>query len=454
MQSSTWKHVLAIASVFLSIGSTISAQTPSSTAANSQTLTADAAPYVDQTLGVSSLDLVRRSIGGNRSLVAARLSVDRARARVTQASLYLNPSLDLEHTAGSLTNSPGNSQAVVGLAVPFELGGKRSSRIAVARAELAAAQAEFKERQRSVIGGVLAAYIDALAALRELDATARLNDLDRETGKYVQTRVTEGDASPLDSKLLRVEVERLHARRILLRGKLDAALLRLRNFVGIPAEEQLKFRQGLATATSAPDMPRTVQDAVEIALRLRPDLQVARLNEQTAQALLRAARAQAVPDLTGFTRYSQAKSVLDDTPVGPIRDSDKAVSFGISVTLPFFNRNQGARAEAQAVIEQTRREREFAESVVRADVESAWRRYEASRDALVAYETGVINASLENISTIEAAYRLGEFRITDLIAERRRFVDSQREYTDLFAERERALADLQLGMGTLSPEEN
>ena len=451
MQKSLWKLVLPLAGALLSIGSS-HAQTLAPTA-NQPTITADAAPYVDVVRGASSLDLVRRAIDANRDLAATRLNIERARARVTQATLFPNPSLDLERTTGSWTNSSGNSETVIGLAVPVELGGKRAARIAIARAELAAAQAEFTERQRAVVREVLAAYIDALAALRELDATARLNELDVETGKYVQTRVKEGDASPLELKLLGVEIERLRARRILLRGQLEAAMLRLRNLIGMPLDEPLQFRQGFAGVVPPTSIPGTVSSAVDEALRSRPDLQLARLNEATAQATLRGARAQAIPDLTGFTRYSQGNSILDDTPVGPIADSDKLVSFGVSITLPFFNRNQGARAEAQALIEQTRLEREFIESVVRADVASAYRRYEAVRDALAAYESGVITASLENISTIEAAYRLGEFRITDLIAERRRFVDAQREYTDLLAERERSLADLQLAMGNLSPEE-
>jgi len=370
-----------------------------------------------------------------------------------QASLYPNPSLDLEQTTGSFTNSKGNSETVVGFAVPLELGGKRSSRIAVAQAELAAAQAEFTERQRKTVGDILAAYIDALSALRELDATARLNDLDVETGKYVQARVREGEASPLEMRLLGVETSRLRARRILLRGQLEAAMLRLRNLSGIPLDEPLKFRRGFDSARTPAGIPPSVDEAVTTALRERPDLQLARLNEQTARAVLRFARAQAVPDLTGFARYAQGRSLLDDTPVGPIADRDRLLTFGVSITLPFFNRNQGTKAEARAQIEQTVKELEFAESVVRADVESTYRRYEGVRDSLSAYESGVIKASLENIGTVEAAFRLGEFRITDLIAERRRLVDSQREYTDLLAERERALADLQIAMGNLSPED-
>jgi hypothetical protein len=38
---------------------------------------------------------------------------------------------------------------------------------------------------------------------------------------------------------------------------------------------------------------------------------------------------------------------------------------------------------------------------------------------------------------------MGAFRVTEFIAEQRRLVDSQREYTEALTERYRALADLQ-----------
>ena len=86
--------------------------------------------------------------------------------------------------------------------------------------------------------------------------------------------------------------------------------------------------------------------------------------------------------------------------------------------------------------------------MVRSEVQSAYARYQASRSALTLFEQGVIARSNDNIRVIRAAYELGEFRITDLIAEQRRLVDSQREFTETLAEQYRALADLQAAIGT------
>src|SRR6185503_19620297 len=109
---------------------------------------------------------------------------------------------------------------------------------------------------------------------------------------------------------------------------------------------------------------------------------------------------------------------------------------------------QGARAEAELAISQAGRRREFAEQSVRAEVQSAYSRYEAARDAVAIYERGVLDRSQQNIRTIRGAYELGAFRVTELLSEQRRFVDSQRELTEALAEYYRAQADLQSAIGT------
>lgn len=399
----------------------------------------------------SSSDLVRRALQSNRSIAAAQMDVQRAAARLRQAMLYPNPSFDFEQTTGRFTGAPNERGTSIGLAFPLELGGKRASRIELARAELTAAQAQFHERQRQLVSDVLGAYADALASMREVETLQQLQELDIDTRKFVDARVREGDAPPLELKLLEVEVDRLRARRAMLQGRLKAAMIRLQNLAALPRTQSIQVHPELTAP--ATELPSSLDAAVSAALARRPDVQVARAAEQVAAANVRLARAQTVPDVTPFARFGSERSAFDETPIGPLRDASRSLSFGVSLTLPFFNRNQGARAEAAAAVEQARRGREFVESTVRADVESAFVRLRAADEARKVFEEGVISRSTENIQTIRAAYRLGEFRVTDLIAEQRRLVDSQRDFTELLAERYRALADLQVAVGTFNPEE-
>jgi outer membrane protein, heavy metal efflux system len=400
------------------------------------------------TQSVSADDLLRVALASNAELSAVRLEIDRARARLRQAGLRPNPTVDFEQQRG-VFNSPGERTTTVGLSVPLELGGQRGRRVDLAQAEFEAAQAEVADRERRLANDVRAAYAEALAAARELSITADLNSIDTQTARVVEARVSEGDAAPLELNLLRVEVERLRSRRALVAGRLQAALLRLKGLTGIPAGEQLRLREDLTTV-ALPDAPATLEAAVEVALRTRPDLRLAKLNEEVARAGLQLARAQAFPDVTAFARYGRSQSTFDETPIGLLTDRDKLFAFGVSVSIPLFNRNQGAKAEAAASIAQSQQRRQFIEAVVRAEVASAYARYQAATQAVGVFEQGVIARSNENIRAIRGAYQVGAFRVTELLTEQRRLIDSQREYTEALAERYRALADLQAALGVVA----
>ena len=405
------------------------------------------APYFDPLQGASSNDLIRRALSANGEIAAVRLEIDRARARLRQAGLRPNPTLDFEQSNGKYTGSSGESETSIGVSLPLEVGGQRRRRIELARAELEAVEAEVADRERRLAAEVRSVYVEALAALRELEITENLNNLDLQTTRFIQARVNEGETAPIDLNLVRAEVDRLRSRRALVEGRLKASLLRLKNLAGISAAEPLRLREDLSKPV-LPAPPASLAAAIDIALRHRPDLKLARLNEEVAQAGLSLTRANSTPDVTAFSRYTLNRSSYEDTPVGVRSDRDKLLSFGVSIGIPVFNRNQGTKAEFAVAISQAKGRREFLETVVSSEVESAYARYQAAQAAVTTYEQGVIARSNDNIRVVRAAYELGQFSITDLLNEQRRLVDSQRDFTETLSEQYRALADLQAALGT------
>ncbi len=410
-------------------------------------INAAAQNYVDPAPGASADELVRRALASNAELAAARLDIERARARLRQAGLRPNPTIDFEQRSG-IFDSPGERATSAGFSLPLELGGRRRGRIDLARAELEFAEAEIADRERRLANEVRVAYAEAMAAARELEIAAGLHELDAQAARVVEARVNEGDAAPLELNLLRVELERLRSRRALVAGRLQAGLLRLRNLAGMPLDQPLRLREALSAAPLF-EPPATIERAVEIALRDRPDVRLARIEEEIARAGLKLARAGALPDVAVFARYGVEQSSFDRTPIGAFAERDKLLAFGVSISLPIFNRNQGAKAEAEIAIAQTKQRRQFIESVVRAEVMSAWARYEASNAAIATFEQGALARSNDNLRAIRGAYEAGAFHITDLIAEQRRLLDAQREFTEALTERYRALADLQAALGII-----
>lgn len=400
--------------------------------------------------GLTALDLVRRALGSNAELAARRLDIDRARALLHQAGLRPNPRIEFEHGSGRIVGNPGERETTVGVSIPLEISGQRGRRIDLAEAELAAAEAEYAERERRLSADVSSAFVEALAAERDVETYRRLSALDVEIMRIVEARIAEGESAPLELNLIQVETDRLRSQAALADGRILTAMLRLKRLVGARFDEALQLRHELAPLAlpASPDALPSREEAIATALRSRPDLRFARLNVAIARAGLRLAEARARPDVSIIGRYSVGRSLTElPAPFAPAPDNERTLAIGVSVSLPVFDRNQGAKADAAISITQAERLLAFAESAVRIDVESAYGRYEAARRAVEIFEQHVLVRSSSNVATIREAYQLGVYRVTDLIAEQRRFADVERDYTAALAEARQAQAALLAAVG-------
>ena len=403
------------------------------------------ANYHSQTDGMMLSEIINRAFETNGEIKIARLEIDKARARLIQAGLRSNPTLEVEQSSGRLVGSAGDRELSVGFALPLDIYGQRSRRMDLARAEITLKETEIVARQRELAGRVFSAYTEALTSLREIQVLEELLDLDARTVRFVQIRVNEGETPPLELNLLQTEVDRLRARRQLVEGKLQAAISQLKFYAGVPSEQPLRLREEITTAL-IPLLPATIETSILVGLKNRPEIRLAELDEQLASAGLRLIRSQSRPDLTAYTRYTQGRAGFDD-PRGSYFQSDRSLTFGVAIGLPVFNKNQGAKAEAEIAIRQAQERRIFAEQVIKNEVITAFQRIEAARRSLNILETAVLPRSRENIETIRKVYELGELKITDLIAEQRKLLEANRDLTETLTERYRAQADLFIALG-------
>lgn len=401
--------------------------------------------YYSQDDGVPLAEIVKRAFESNGEIKIARLEVDKARARLRQAGVRSNPTLEVEQSTGSLVGSSGERELSMGVSVPLDVYGQRQRRIDLAQAEITLREAEMTARQRELASQIFVNYAEALAALKELSVLEELLDLDTQTALFVQIRVNEGESAPLELNLLQTEVERLRARRQLVEGKLQAAITKLKFYAGVPFEQPFRLREELSAA-SLPLLPLTLETSVSVGLRNRPEIRLAELEEQLASAGLRLIRSQSKPDLTAYSRYTRGRARIDD-PRGPFFQNDRSLTFGVSIGLPIFDRKQGAMAEAEIAIRQAQERRTFAEQVAKNEIITAFQRIEAAKRALTILDTAVLPRALENIATIRRVYEIGELKVTDLISEQRKLLEATRDRTETLTERYRAQADLFIALG-------
>ncbi len=436
---------LAIAALFFA-----SAKAQQNTPLPAQTPSAPL-QYIGQD-GLSVERLVESASGRRADLLAARQRLAIAEGRMIQAGLRPNPVFDTEYGSPRFLGGEAEYDFSAGLSQTFELGGKRAKRRAVAELELQQVRAEISALERQIASEIRRKYTKALAAARQLDVAERLLAADAELVRVTEARLNEGDVAPLDLNLVKVESDRLRVQRVEARNQLETALLEIRSLIGIDVSEPLR----LAPQTDRP--PRLelgLSELMDTALRDRADLQAARIGERLGTARINLARAQGVPDVTPSVRFSRSKALIDlpaSASGGMINDLDNELTFGVSIGIPIFNRNQGEIASAKGEQMQAVRNREFLEATIRRDVAVAYSQYRAAAEKLVLYATQIMPRAEANLQTVRAAYNAGEFSVFEVVAEQRRLNENVSGHNQVLEEYYTALAALEAAVGRPLPD--
>jgi outer membrane protein, heavy metal efflux system len=135
----------------------------------------------------------------------------------------------------------------------------------------------------------------------------------------------------------------------------------------------------------------------------------------------------------------------------PLRDQYNTLSVGVSMPIMTQRRSQGAIEAAAAGAAGARLRREYLESTIPLEVQSAYERWTAAVRSRDLFRDGVIGQSNKNLAVIREAYQLGQLRLLDVLNEQRRLTDTDLTYLDARVQAARALADLERVTGGLLP---
>jgi cobalt-zinc-cadmium efflux system outer membrane protein len=290
---------------------------------------------------------------------------------------------------------------------------------------------------------------DVLAARRTLEVTDELLAVSRSALTLVAERVRQGAAPALDENLMRVEVNRLEAGRLIQAGRAEVAALQLKALAGAPPDELLDVQGDLSSRPRAPEPGNVLGRAVD----LRPDIWAARAEVATAQARLRKEQADGRWDASvnvGYQRQDMGFNLRGLTDTGATRQIQDVFHYfgaGVSVVLPVRNRNEGNIAAASAEAVAAERRREFSELIARQEVAAALAQTETARRTVELYERGVRGVAWANVEVVRQSYGLGRATLLDVIAEQRRYIEVENGYTDVLRQAWDAAVELERAVG-------
>lgn len=384
--------------------------------------------YIDERAGMSLDAAVARAVQQEPSLRAVRADVEVARALRQQADLRPNPMLSAEHR-----DEPGGTDALtaIGIEWPLDLF-RRSGRVHTADRSVVVAQFGAEDRERVLVADVRMQYGAAVAAVQELAVADGLVTAAQRQLDLVRARVEAGRTPPLDRDLLDVEVRRLDAARLVAIGRVEVALVGLKQRLGMAPTEPLRLRDSLDTliASIAIELP----GAPGITRSVRSDVKEADARVALADARIDQAHREGRADISVFGSYMRMDNGFPQHGIGPagalerVRGRFNYVAAGATVSLPLLNRNQGQVAAAQAERLGAEARRDAIDLAARAEVAAAQARDAQAQRAVQIYGAGVRDLARRNLDVVRQTFDLGRATVFDVLTEQKRWLEIEQGY--------------------------
>jgi len=283
------------------------------------------------TLHWDSVALTRVALASRPELALARAQIEQARAAIVSAGARPNPTLIVDPEI-----VPGAAEPwILGwvLNIPLELGGQRDLRVRAAEENLGAEQFRLPLAAWSIRVDVHRALTELAAARAEITDLEQRRALEEQRLALQRTRFAAGEIDRLllghaEQGMALAEAQQADAR-----TRESGALSALAEALGLP-------RVALETAiieAEAWSLPAPPDDgsARELALANRLDLRASLAEYAATEAGLRLEIARQYPDVRVAPGWSYDQG-------------DHKLSLGLSIELPFFERNEGPIAEAEA----------------------------------------------------------------------------------------------------------
>jgi cobalt-zinc-cadmium efflux system outer membrane protein len=368
---------------------------------------------------------VARALDVNPTIRAARArrAIDLASRDV--AAERLNP----EFRAEFEKETPKESYTFT---MPWETGGKRAGRIAVANAVIAAGDAELGAVIAQVEADVRRAYFDRVVAERRQTLLNDMLILAQRVRDTAQTRFDAGDAARLEVVQTDLALADARNQATAAGGAVAAARARLNALLGF-----------------ALDAPTPVDAALDIGPALPLDAALARAREHsTALALLD----RQIDAQRARITLAQAMQRPDITPEATLTHrAEPEFSYGwraaVAVSIPIFTTHKAGVAVEEATLAQLTSEREATVARITGAVAAASALAETQRQQYLRYRDDLVPQALDVERMADDAYRLGQTNLAAYLQTLQSTRDIRLRALQAAADFETALADLEQAMG-------
>lgn len=396
-------HLIGVFSaILLTSCATGPAQSPSVQSGNDgeNSPSAASSPAAPLRGSITREQAIAHALRHNPSLQSQRAELRALEAEVTQAGVLPNPELgfEVENFAGSgSTRDLDGAEITTGLSQRLEMGGKRANRTRVARLDAEILRAEIASDEREIA-------IAADRAFSNLLEFQKIRELNERNLARADENLTTLDALLEAGESNRIDVNK--AKLAVSEARELIAEARSEESAGA-AELSLTWGSGAADVSASGSLSApggTTSANIDSAINNHPATRV---------ATLRVSRAEAVYELEKSRRVSDVKV---GGGIRELRDAgETAAVVGVSVPLPFFDRNQGNINAAESRLERARAESRSTESQLRSRISRLTAELRSARSRVAEFDSQTLAAASQALSDTREAYAAGKASLLEVL---------------------------------------
>jgi cobalt-zinc-cadmium efflux system outer membrane protein len=365
------------------------------------------------------------------AVLAARTRIDEARARRIGAGARQRENPTFTAAAGPREGPEGGTVDVaLGFEQLFETGGQRGARLSAADASIdreTASSGVILRRHLREVGGE---FLRGLAARDRLAVLSAGFDVATELHRATERRYELGDVAALDLNLARIAAARARAAFLEASAEKLVSEGRLRALLSIPTDAPL-ILEGDLREHGRLDPEEVLSRASEL-----PELRAIAAEIREAEADVRLGQAETRPDLGLGLELER-------------EEGDRVVRFGGLVRLPWFQRGEARRAEAEARGRRLGLELEGVRAAAASELRTAYEVYQARAQAADAMATLALPSVEDNEALAARSYEAGEVGLLQLLLLRREALEVRVSTIEHLLDAAVAAVELELAAGVL-----
>lgn len=393
--------------------------------------------FASENLTLNSL--IDDCLKNNPQIQAAKQRYKAAQARVRLLRTLADPKFEYEYdkiTADmdAVMNGKTSPMRTFSISQEFPFPTKLFLRKQSAQKEANFYEQEYKETERKVIKDLKESYFQLFLNGKKITITKENLDLLSQFIEIANKKYAVNKAGQQDSLKTQVEFSKLSNQLVLLEQEKKISQSMLNSLLSRSQDTEL----GNAEEKSNLALELDEQKILKLTKENRPELKSFKEMLRKAEIDYALAKQEYLPDF--MIKYKREEK---NGGVG-----SWSGMLGVTVPLWFWEKQDSFVKEAHANVGVGKAEYQAEENMVLFEARSAYARFEAGKNLVKIYETGVLPQAQAALETARRGYETGTVSFLDLLDSLRTLREFQIEYFEALANLEIALADLERSVGT------